>query len=334
MRVLFMGTPAFAVPSLEALARPIRRAGGVDEQLATGFELIGVVTAPDRPKGRGQAVASPPVKDAAVRLGIPVWQPERVRAPEAVEQIRAQRPDLIVVVAFGQILPKAILEIPPKGCVNVHASLLPAYRGAAPIQWAIIRGEERTGITTILMDEGMDTGPMLMQQAVDIKPDERAGELADRLSRVGASLLVDTIDAWARGAVAATPQEHARATMAPLMNKNDGQIFWDRPAREIVNLVRGTDPWPGAWTSYAEQPWRIWRASVTPRGAGQWPPGMIAAVHPAGHGGTGGIDVATGRDWVTIQELQIPDRRRMTAAEFLAGHPVKVRSMLGEPARV
>jgi methionyl-tRNA formyltransferase len=321
MRVVFMGTPVFAVPSLEALS-------------AAGLELIGVVTAPDRPKGRGQALAPPAVKDAAVRLGIPVWQPERVRASEAIEQIRAGRPDLIVVVAFGQILPKAILEIPPKGCINVHASLLPAYRGAAPIQWAIIRGEEQTGITTILMDEGMDTGPMLMQQAVDIKPDERAGELAERLSRIGASLLVDTIDAWTCGAVTATPQEHSRATMAPLMKKNDGQIFWDRPAREIVNLVRGTDPWPGAWTSYGEQPWRIWRVAVTPRGAGQWPPGMIAAVHPAGHNGTGGIDVATGRDWVTIQELQIPNRRRMTAAEFLAGHPVKVRSMLGEPARV
>jgi methionyl-tRNA formyltransferase len=327
MRVLFMGTPAFAVPSLEALAR----LGG---QAGSGVELIGVVTAPDRPKGRGQVLAPPPVKDAAIRLGVPVRQPERVKAPEAIDEIRAQRPDMIVVVAFGQILPKAILEIPPNGCLNVHASLLPAYRGAAPIQWAIIRGEERTGVTTMLMDEGMDTGPMLMQQTVEIKPDERAGALAERLSQIGATLLVETIDAWMRGAVTATPQDHAQATTAPLMQKNDGQIFWDRPAREIINLVRGTDPWPGAWTSYNEQPWRIWRAAVTPRGAGQWPPGMIAAVHPGGGGETGGIDVAAGRDWVTIQELQIPGRRRMTAAEFLAGHPVKVRAMLGEPARV
>ncbi len=327
MRVLFMGTPVFAVPSLEALAR-------LGKGAASGAELIGVITAPDRPKGRGQAVSPPPVKEAAIRLGLPVWQPERVRAPAAIDEIRAQQPDLIVVVAFGQILPKALLEIPPKGCINVHASLLPAYRGAAPIQWAIIRGEDRTGVTTMLMDEGMDTGPMLMQQTVEIGPDERAGELAERLSRIGAVLLIDTIDAWMRGAVTATPQHHAGATTAPLMKKHDGQIFWDRPAREIINLVRGTDPWPGAWTSYNEQPWRIWRAAVTPRGAGQWSPGMIAAVHPVGGGGTGGIDVAAGRDWVTIQELQIPNRRRMTAAEFLAGHSVKVRTMLGEPARV
>jgi len=321
MRILFMGTPAFAVPSLEALA-------------ASGAELIGVVTAPDRPKGRGQALSQPAVKEAAIRLGIPVRQYERVRAPEGLEQIRELRPELIVVVAFGQILPKALLEIPQKGCINVHASLLPAYRGAAPIQWAIIRGEEHTGVTTMLMDEGMDTGPMLMQQTVEIKPGERAGELAVRLSQIGASLLVDTIDAWIHGAVTPTPQNDALASAAPLLKKQDGQIFWERPAREIVNLVRGTDPWPGAWTSHGDQAWRIWRAAVTPRGAGQWPPGMIAGVHP-GHGeGPGGIDVATGRDWVTIQELQLPDRRRMTASEFLAGHPVKVRSMLGEPARV
>ena len=274
------------------------------------------------------------MKEAAVRLNLPVWQFERVKAPEVIDQIRAQQPELIVVVAFGQILPKSLLEIPPKGCINVHASLLPAYRGAAPIQWAIIRGEERTGVTTMLMDEGMDTGPMLMQQTVEITPGERAGELAGRLSRIGATLLVDTIDAWMRGAVTPTPQDSTRATYAPLMKKSDGQIFWDHPARDIVNLVRGTDPWPGAWTSYGDQPWRIRRASVTPRGAGQWPPGMIAAVHAGRGGEPGGIDVAAGRDWVTIQELQLPDHRRMTASEFLAGHPVKVRTMLGEPARV
>lgn len=336
MRVLFMGTPAFAVPSLNALARPIRREGGVDERTVS-IELIGVVTAPDRPKGRGQVVSPPAVKEAAVRLGLPVRQFARVKAPEAIDEIRALQPDLIAVVAFGQILPKALLEIPSNGCINVHASLLPAYRGAAPIQWAIIRGEEQTGVTTMLMDEGMDTGPMLMQQAVEIMPEERAGELAERLSVIGASLLVDTIDAWTRGTVTATPQDQTKATVAPLMKKHDGQIFWDRPAREIVNLVRGTDPWPGAWTSHGDQPWRIWRSAVTPRGEGQWPPGMIAAIHPGrGNepGDPGGIDVAAGRDWVTIQELQLPDRRRMTASEFLAGHPVKVRTMLGEPARV
>jgi methionyl-tRNA formyltransferase len=333
-RIVFMGTPAFAVSSLEALARQIRLAGGAGQQFPSGAELVGVITAPDRPKGRGQRLSPPAVKEAALGLGLSVLQFERVKAPEAIDQIRALKPDLIVVVAFGQILPKTLLEIPPKGCINVHASLLPAYRGAAPIQWAIIRGAERTGVTTMLMDEGMDTGPMLMQQTVEIEPEERAGELAKRLSLIGAELLIDTIDAWMRGTVTATPQDHTKATHAPLMKKHDGEIFWDRPAREVVNLVRGTDPWPGAWTSYGDQPWRIWRAAVTPRGAGQWPPGMIAAVR-TGHGGEpGGIDVAAGRDWVTIQELQLPDRRRMTVSEFLAGHSIKIRSMLGEPARV
>jgi methionyl-tRNA formyltransferase len=320
-----MGTPDFAVPSLEALA---------DD----GAGVIGVVTAPDRPRGRGQALAFPSVKTAALRRGFPVLQPEKVRRPEAIDEIRALGPELIVVVAFGQILPKALLEIPPRGCINVHASLLPAYRGAAPIQWAVIRGETRTGVTTMVMDEGMDTGPMLLQEAVTIGEQETAGQLAARLSTLGAVLLVKTLHGWLRGELTPAPQDHAQATYAPLLKKSDGLIVWDQPARDIVNLVRGADPWPGAWTSYGDQPWRIWRATASPRRAGQWTPGMITAVHGQSADGVdrhaGGIEVATGRGWVTIQELQLPNRRRMTAAEFLAGHSIKLRAMLGEPARV
>ncbi len=321
MRVIFMGTPAFAVPSLEALV------GG-------GAELVGVVTAPDRPRGRGYVLATPAVKTAAAQRGIPVLQPEKVKAPEAIEEIRSWRPDLIVVVAFGQILSKELLALPPRGCLNVHASLLPNYRGAAPINWAIMRGEEQTGVTTMVMDEGMDTGPILMQEAVAIGPEERAGELAGRLSLIGAALLLKTIDAFERGALTPTPQEAGKASYAPLLRKTDGQIVWDRPAREIVNLVRGTDPWPGAWTSYGDEPWRIWSAAVTERKDGQWTPGMIAAVHPIGPDASGAIEVSTGSGWVTIRELQLPNRRRMTAKEFLAGHRIKVGAMLGEPARV
>ena len=321
MRLLFMGTPAFAVPSLEALAE-------------SGDELVGIVTAPDRPKGRGHALTPPPVKVAAARRNLPVLQPEKVRAQEVIDEIRSLRPELMVVVAFGQILPKALLEIPPKGCINVHASLLPAYRGAAPIQWAIIRGEERTGVTAMLMDEGMDTGPILLQEAVDIRADEHAGELAERLAKQGAALLLKTISAWKHGVLTPVAQNHEKATYAPLLKKTDGQIVWDQPARDIVNLVRGTDPWPGAWTSYGNQPWRIWRATVAPRQPGRWTPGMITAVHAGDAGDPGTIDVATSSGWVTIRELQLPNRRRMRAAEFLAGHPVKIGATLGEPARV
>jgi methionyl-tRNA formyltransferase len=316
MRIVFMGTPHFAVPSLDAL-------------VTQGYEIIGVVTAPDRPKGRGQAVASPPVKVAAERMGLKVWQPERVKRPEAIEQIRVSRPDFIVVVAFGQILPKALLEVPPRGCVNLHASLLPSYRGAAPIQWSVIRGDERTGVTTMLMDEGMDTGPMLLQEAVEIKSEERAGALADRLSEIGASLLCRTVGALERGELTPVPQDSARATYAPILKKHNGRITWDRPAREIVNLVRGTDPWPGAWTSYGDEPWRIWSAIAIERGEGQWAPGTIASVRPRA-GDRGRIDVAAGSGWVAIDELQTPSRRRMTATEFLAGHQVKVGVTLGE----
>jgi methionyl-tRNA formyltransferase len=322
MRLLFMGTPDFAVPSLEVLAD-------------SGAELVGVVTAPDRPKGRGYALTPPAVKLAALRRNLPILQPEKVRAPESIDQIRALAPELIVVVAFGQILPRALLVIPPKGCINVHASLLPGYRGAAPIQWAIIRGEERTGVTTMLMDEGMDTGPILLQEAVDIRPGERAGELAERLSTLGATLLLKTVRAWEHGVLTPMAQHHEKATYAPMLKKSDGQIVWDLPAREIVNLVRGTDPWPGAWTSYGDQPWRIWRATAAARRPGRWTPGMITAVHTdSTNGGPGTIEVAAASGCVMIHQLQLPNRRRMPVSEFLAGHPLKVGATLGATARV
>ena len=316
-----MGTPAFAVPSAETLVQ-------------SDIDLVGVVTAPDRPKGRGQRVVPPAVKEVAIARGIPVLQPEKIKSPDAVEQIRAFHPDLIVVVAYGQILTKTLLDIPPRGCINVHASLLPRYRGAAPIQWAIIRGEKRTGVTTMLMDVGLDTGPMLMQEEVAIGEHERAGELAQRLSHTGAALLLKTIRGLEYGELTPIPQEDNKATYAPMLKKADGQIVWDRPAREIVNLVRGTDPWPGAWTSYGDEPWRIWTAVEAARGQGQWAPGTIAAIERGGDGEPGQISVATEGGWVVIQELQTPNRRRMTVREFLAGHHVNVGGILGDRARV
>lgn len=307
MRVIFMGTPTFALPSFEALR-------------ARGEEIIAVVTQPDRPQGRGQALAPPPVKLAALQAGVPVQQPERVRHAEFLEWCRSAAPELIIVVAFGQILPKALLDIPGQGCINVHASLLPRYRGAAPIAWAIIRGETETGITTMQMDAGMDTGPMLLRRSLAIRPDDTAGTLSERLSHLGAQTLNETLDALKAGRLSPTPQDAAHATLAPLLKKDDGRIDWRQPAAAIEALVRGLDPWPGAWADYEGEPWRIWKARVQPD-AGE--PGVVLRADPLG------VLVGAATGSVLITELQAPGKRRLTAREYLAGHAVTPGVRLG-----
>ncbi len=306
MRLIFMGTPTFAVPSLEAI-------------LATGHTVEAVVTQPDRPSGRGQRPATPPVKTRAVAAGLTVWQPAKVREPAFLETVRGAAPDLIAVVAFGQILPAALLRIPRLGCVNLHASLLPKYRGAAPIQWALIRGERETGATTILMDEGMDTGRILLQEPVPIREDDTAESLSARLAEVGARLLVETITGLEKGRLTRRSQDHARATLAPRLKKDDGLIPWDRPATEIVNFVRGTTPWPGATTFYEARRWRLWQvgaAEAAGAGAPVAAPGQLVRVGPDA------LIVQTGQDRVRITELQPEGGRRMTAQAFLQGHRV------------
>jgi len=307
MRVIFMGTPGFALPSLEAL-------------LARGEELVAVVTQPDRPRGRGQTVAPPPVKVTAIRAGVPVQQPQKVRQPEFLDWCRTAAPDLIVVVAFGQILPKALLDIPRHGCINVHASLLPKYRGAAPIAWAIIRGESETGITTIQMDPGMDTGPMLARRSLMIRPDDTAGTLGERLSQLGAQTLNETLDALKAGRLTPTPQDSSQATLAPMLKKEDGRIDWRQPAAAIDALVRGLDPWPGAWTQYAGEPWRIWKVRVQ---STEGEAGVVLRADRAG------IVVGSGSGSVLITELQTPGKRRLAAGEYLAGHGLKPGVRLG-----
>jgi methionyl-tRNA formyltransferase len=307
MRVIFMGTPEFALPSLKALR-------------ARGEQLIAVVTQPDRPQGRGQRLSAPPVKVAALAAGIPVQQPEKVRQPEFLEWCRSAAPDLIVVVAFGQILPKALLDIPRLGCINVHASLLPKYRGAAPIAWAIIRGEHETGITTMQMDPGMDTGPMLVQRSMVIHPDDTAGTLGTRLAEMGANTLNETLDLLAQGRLSPTIQDSSLATLAPMLKKDDGRINWQQPAAAIHALVRGLTPWPGAWTQHAGEPWRIWKASVEP-GTGE--PGVVLRADAAG------IAVGTGDGHLVIIELQAPGKRRLLVRDYLAGHAIKTGERLG-----
>lgn len=310
MRIVFMGTPEFAVPSLEALLR-------------SDDDVVGVVTQPDRPKGRGQILTPPPVKLLCQREGIPFLQPTKMKDPAFLDALAAWRPDLVAVAAFGRILPPVILDLPPKGCVNVHGSLLPKYRGAAPIQWAIINGETETGITTMMMDAGMDTGDMLLQERVRIAADETAGMLSARLAEVGGRLLVETIRRLKDGTLARAAQDHSQATMAPLLKKEHGVIDWRRGAAEIANQVRGMSPWPGAFTYAGDERWTVCRASAIGQSAGEYMPGSVVEI------GKDGILVATGEGLLAITELQPANSRRMSVGQYLAGHGLARGFILG-----
>lgn len=308
MRIVFMGTPEFACPTLRTL-------------IERGEQVVAVVTQPDRPKGRGQQTLPPPVKLLAQLHGIPVLQPVKVRHPDAIEEIRGLKPDLIVVIAFGQILPKALLEIPGKGCINVHASLLPRYRGAAPLNWCIINGERETGVTTMLMDVGLDTGDMLLKRTTPIDPDEDTLSLHDRLSRIGAELLAETIDLAAQGRLAPEKQDDALTCYAPMLKKEDGLIDWGKDAPGIKNLVRGMTPWPGAYSYLDDKLLKVYRVQSA---SGTGTPGEVLAA------GRDGIEVACGEGSVIIHELQLEGKKRLPAAEFLAGCKLEPGVSLGK----
>lgn len=300
MRIVFMGTPDFAVPSLEAL-------------LKSEHQVVGVVTQPDRPKGRGQEVVFSPVKVVCQRKGIPVLQPLKMKDPAFLDALRRWTPDVIAVTAYGRILPPAILTLPPRGCINVHGSLLPKYRGAGPIQWAVIRGEQQTGITTMFMAEGMDTGDMLLQETVEIRADDTAGTLAPRLAEVGGRLLVETLRRLEAGTLTPQPQDDAQATMAPLLKKEDGVVDWTLSAMEIANRVRGLSPWPGAYTHVNGERWVLWRVAVGLETSGAVP-GTVTKVSKDR------VEVATGDGTIQLIEIQPSNSRRMTMAQYLAGH--------------
>jgi methionyl-tRNA formyltransferase len=281
--------------------------------VSSGHEVVGVWTQPDRPHGRGLRPAPPPVKPAALELGLSVHQPRRIREPDAAAALQAAAAEIHVVVAYGQILPKAVLEIPPRGTVNVHASLLPLYRGAAPVQWAIVNGEAETGVTTMLLDEGLDTGPTLLLRRTEILAEETAPELEARLSRLGAELLLDTLHGLGGGALPAMPQDHARATHAPRLKKEDGLVDWTLTADAIVRRIRGLQPWPGVWTRLGARSLRVLRAQPEPA-AGAVDPGTLSAV--AGGALVVGCGGATR---LRILEVQPESRRPMPAAAFAAG---------------
>jgi methionyl-tRNA formyltransferase len=294
---VYLGTPQFAVPTLERIVE-------------AGHEVAAVFTQPDRPKGRGQKDAMPPVKEAAVRLGLAVHQPERVRRPAVVEELRVLAPEAMVVVGYGQIIPQAILDIPPKGIINVHASLLPKYRGAAPIQWAIARGEKRTGVTTMKIDAGLDTGDMLLKWETEIGPEETAVELGDRLAVAGADLLVQTLAGL--GNIVPVKQDEAQATYAPILKKEDGRIDWTMFTQDILNRIRGFTPWPGCYTLWWGQRLRIWRAR-----------GLDLPSPPQGwlQRTKNRLFAGTGNGGIEILELQLEGKKKMETAAFLNAFP-------------
>jgi len=310
-RLVFMGTPAFACPTLAAL-------------IAGPHDVVGVVCQPDRPRGRGLALAPPPVKTLALEHGLPVLQPTKVRTPEFLESLRALSPDVVVVAAYGRILPRPVLDLPPRGCINVHASILPRHRGAAPIQHAILAGDAETGVTIMAMSEEMDAGDMLLVCRTPIAPDDTGGSLTERLSQLGAAALTEALEGIAAGTVVPTPQPAEGITFAPRIEREHTRLDWTRPAVELERVVRAFAPEPSAYTTLDDATLKVLVAEVRPgAGAPGTKPGTILEANPRG------LVVATGRDALALLEVQAQGKRRMPVAAFLAGRRLVVGSCLG-----
>lgn len=304
-----MGTPDFSVGTLRALAE-------------AGYEIAGVISQPDKPRGRGKSLMPTPVKEEAVRLGLPVFQPAKVRDPEFVEILKNLKPDVIVVVAFGQIIPASILSVAPLGCINVHASLLPAYRGAAPIQWAVIDGLAETGVTIMRMDTGLDTGDMIAKVTVPLDPEETGGSLFDKLSRAGAKLLVETLPALEdHTAVFEKQPEESPTAYAGMIRKEMGNLDWQLPAVKLERLIRGLNPWPSAYTHLAGKTLKLWRTRVKEENAEALPGTVLEA--PQGE-----LLVQTGEGTLQILELQLEGKKRMVTEDFLRGCPIPAGTLL------
>ena len=311
MRIVFMGTPDFSVPALKALVE-------------AGHEVAAVVTQPDRPRGRGKELQMTPVKVQALAYGIPVYQPEKVKDPAFVEILRNLQPEVIVVIAFGQILSRDILDLPPYGCINIHASLLPKYRGAAPIQWAVIDGEKETGVTTMMMDVGLDTGDMLEKTVIPLDPKETGGSLFDKLSQAGGPLILSTLEKLKAGTAVRTPQTDEDSTYAKMLTKSLGQIDWSMEAAAIERLIRGLNPWPSAYTFVHGKTLKIWDADVLKESSDGAAPGQIIRTDPHS------LIVAAGEALLFIRELQLEGKKRMDVETLLRGYTIEKGEILGK----
>ncbi len=311
MKLIFLGTPAFSVPTLRALAR-------------AGHTVAAVITQPDRPRGRGLKLSPPAAKEAAIALGLTVIQPETVSSPPALDEIRTLMPEAAVVVAYGRILKREFLDLPPLGCINLHPSLLPRHRGPTPIQSAIMRGDERTGVTTMLLDEGMDTGDILLQREVEISPDETAGGLHDRLADIGAELIVETVEALGNGTAVPVPQDESMATTTRKLSKEYSIIDWNRSHEDIRNLTRALSPSPGCRTKLEARFIKIWKVAPAQGSFEKAGPGVVLKAR------NDELIVQSGGDALRIVELQPPGGRRMSAGEFMRGHAIREGTVLGK----
>lgn len=307
-KVIFMGTPDFAVPCLDIL---------VD----SGYEVSAVITQPDRPKGRGQKLAPSPVKAQALKHGLKVIQPEKIKNPEFINELTSLKPDIIIVVAFGQFLPKDLLDLPPLGCINVHASLLPSYRGAAPIHWAVINGEKATGVTTMYMDVGMDTGDMILTSEIPIRAHDTTGEIHDKLATLGAQVLKETVELIVKDCAPRIPQPQALATYAPLLTRELEMIDWSRSAEQIHNLVRGLNPWPGAYCLHKDKSLKVWETKVYNRHVS----GQPSLVHEITESG---IMIETGEGLIELLTVQPASKRRMNAHDYACGYGITIGDFL------
>ncbi len=312
MRILFCGTPQFAVPTLKhLLAQP-------------DFELVAVFTQPDRPRGRGNQISSSPVKEIALAASLTVHQPEKIRAPEVHQLLQSYSPDFIVIIAYGQIIPVRLLPIPKYGWINLHASLLPKYRGAAPINWAIVNGKTQTGLTTMRIDAGMDTGDVLLQRELEIGATETAPELSTRLSEAGAPLMVETLRGLAAGRITPRPQDHSQATLAPMLKRDDGRIDWNRTATEVYNRMRGFTPWPGSHSIFRGNSCHLWAEPVSNKKS-DTPPGTLLLE------GDELLVVSGGATLLRLLAVQLEGRKRVSALEFANGARLKSGERFGHP---
>lgn len=316
MRIVFCGTPEFAVPTLaQLIAEP-------------DFTIEAVVTQPDRPRGREQEVASSPAKDAALKAALYIYQPETIKSDSAYEFFKRLEPDAVVIIAYGQIVPGRLLEIPRLGWINLHASLLPKYRGAAPIHWAIVNGETRTGLTTMQIDAGMDTGPILLQRRLEIGADETSPELSRRMAEAGAALVVASLRKLDRGELTPIPQDHTQATPAPILKKEHGRIAWTLTARQVYNRIRGLEPWPGAFTTFRGSLCQVWGRPAEPSGKGSVarkaePPGTLVVA------AEGLLVACGGASWLRLDSVQLEGRKRVSAGDFARGARLRPGESLG-----